>query len=91
MDVRFYWDLLLEELLEEKSLFAQEKIKAQKENPIWVQKEHLVTQEKIKVQKEEEPIMVQEETKKKNEIFLGFQEKEIESKTTLEVMLPNVF
>ena len=74
MDVRFDRDLLLEEeLLEGKSIFVQEKIKAQKENLIWVRQEPLVTQDKIKVQEEEEPIMVQEETKEENE-------KEVESK-----------
>ena len=44
MDARFYRDLLLEEeLLEEKSLFDQEKTKAQKENVIWIPEELLVT------------------------------------------------
>jgi len=69
MDVRFDRDLLLEEeLLEGKSIFVQEKIKAQKENLIWVRQEPLVTQDKIKVQEEEEPIVVQKEAKEENEI-----------------------
>ena len=63
MVVRFYRDLLLEDkLLEEKSIFVQEEIKAQMENPIWVQEELLITQENIKVQKEEETTMAQEDT-----------------------------
>jgi len=33
--------------------------------------------------------MAQEEAKEKNEIILEFQHKEVESKTTLEVMLPS--
>jgi len=54
MDVRFYRNLLLEKkLLEEKSLFIQAKIKAQKENPILIQEQLLITQEKLEVQKEE--------------------------------------
>ena len=56
MDVRLYQDLILEkELFEEKSPFIQEEIKAQKENPIWVQEELHVTQEKIKVRKDKVP------------------------------------
>jgi len=62
MDVRFYQDILLEEeILEEKSLFVQEKIKAQKENSIWDQEELLITPEKITVRKEKEPTTAQEE------------------------------
>ena len=90
MVLRFYWDLLLEDkLLEEKSIFVQEEIKAQKGNPIWVQEELLVTQGKINVQKEEEHITAEEEAKEEIYIFLEIQEKEVETKTTLEVMPPN--
>ena len=71
MDMRFYQDLLLEEeLLEEKSLFVQQEIKAPNEGPIQIQEELLITQEKIKVQKEEEPTMAQEEANEENGIFL---------------------
>ena len=83
MDKRFYWNLLLQELLEEKSIFVQEKIKCQKKNFILVQGGPIVIQKKIKVQEKEEPIMVQEEAKKENE-------EEGKSKSTLEVVLPNV-
>ena len=69
--------------MEEKSFFIQEEIKTQKENPIWVQEEPLVTQGKIKVLKEEESTMVQEEAREENE-------KEIESKASLEVVLSSV-
>jgi len=75
MDVKFYLDLLLkEEIFEENFLFVEEKIKVQKENPIWVQEKLLITQEKIRVQVEKEPTMVQEEAKEENHIFLKIQE-----------------
>ena len=49
--------------------------------------EPLVTQEKIKVQ-EEEPTMVQEGAKEENEIIWDLEEKEVESKSALEVVPP---
>ena len=56
----------------------------QEENPIWVQEEPLVTHKMIKLQKEEEPTVIQEEAKEAND-------KEIESKTTWEVVLLSIF
>jgi len=61
-------------------LFQEEPLK---EKPI-------VTQEKIKVQEEEDSSLVQEEATEENEINLDLEEKEVESKSTLEVILPIV-
>ena len=84
MDKRFYQDLLLEEEpLEEKFVFVEEEIKAQKKNSNLIEEKPIVIQEKIKVQEEQEPTMVQEKAKEENE-------EKAESKSTLEVVLPNV-
>jgi len=74
-DVRFYRDLLFEEeLLKESSIIDEEGIKVEKKRSILVLEE-------------EQPTIVQEEAKEEYEIILDLEEKEVESKPTLEVML----
>mgnify|MGYP001092662447 CR=1 FL=1 len=44
----------------------------------------------VQVQEEEEPTKVQEEAREENEILLDLEEKDVESKSNLEVILPIV-
>ena len=53
-----------------------------------LKEEPFVNQDKIKVQEEEGPSLVQKGDKGKNEIISGLEEKEVESKPTMDVVLP---
>ena len=55
-----------------------------------VERGKIVPKGKIKVEEEEEPTMVQEEATEENGIILDLEKKEVESKSTLDVVLPSV-
>jgi len=60
--------------------FCLRRSQGSKENPNLIQEKSIVIQEEIKVQEEEEPTIVQEEVEEENK-------KEVESKSTLKVVL----